>query len=54
MIDEKEVPKCHFYLTDKRCKKGKSCSYWHGQHDEKRRHYTCGAVDHMSSSCPRQ
>ena len=45
--------KCKFYLSEGGCRKGKQCTYSHEARDEKRRCWTCGAVDHMSSSCTR-
>eukprot|EP00435_Cladocopium_sp_Y103_P030730 s947_g7.t1 len=45
--------RCKFYLTDTGCRKGKQCSYSHEARDERRRCWTCGATDHMSSSCSR-
>eukprot|EP00438_Fugacium_kawagutii_P029791 Skav227164 [mRNA] locus=scaffold502:278286:285743:- [translate_table: standard] len=52
--DEREKPVCRFFLTDGGCKRGKSCKWSHDVKDEKRRCWTCGAVDHMSSQCPRR
>ena len=51
--DEKQKPKCKFYLTDGGCRKGKECGFSHDVRDEKRRCYTCGSVDHLSPSCTR-
>jgi len=51
--DEKQKPKCKFYLTDGGCRKGKECGFSHDVRDEKRRCYTCGSVDHFSPSCTR-
>ena len=51
--DEKQKPKCKFYLTDGGCRKGKGCGFSHDVRDEKRRCYTCGSVDHLSPSCTR-
>ena len=46
-------PRCKFYLSEAGCRKGKQCTYSHDVKDEKRRCWTCGAVDHMASSCTR-
>ena len=51
--DEKQKPKCKFYLTDGGCRKGKECGFSHDVRDEKRRCYTCGSVDNLSPSCTR-
>ena len=46
-------PKCHFFLSEKGCRKGKQCTFSHDTKDEKKRCWTCGATDHMSPSCTR-
>ena len=49
---------CKFFFTDAGCRKGKECRFLHDitkeEMAEKRRCWTCGAVDHLSPSCPRK
>ena len=51
---EDDRSKCRFYLTDSGCRKGKDCKFSHDQRDDKKRCYSCGAIDHFSPSCPRK
>ena len=51
---EEEKSKCRFFLTDSGCRKGKECKFSHDLKDDRRRCYTCGAVDHLSPACPRK
>ena len=44
---------CRFFGTDAGCRKGKECKWLHQVEDNKRRCWTCGAIDHFSQSCPR-
>ena len=46
-------PRCKFYMSDGGCKKGKLCGFSHDFKDEKKRCWTCGAVDHFSPNCSR-
>ena len=46
--DAKEF-RCKFFLTGQ----ARECKFNHSQRDEKRRCYSCGAVDHISPNCPR-
>ena len=46
-------PRCKFYMSDGGCKKGKLCGFLHDFKDEKKRCWTCGAVDHFSPNCSR-
>ena len=46
-------PRCKFYMSDGGCKKGKLCGFSHDFKDEKKRRWTCGAVDHFSPNCSR-
>ena len=40
-------------MSDGGCKKGKLCGFSHDFKDEKKRCWTCGAVDHFSPNCSR-
>ena len=51
--EEKQKPRCKFFLTDGGCRKGKECGFSHDVRDEKRRCYTCGSVEHLAPSCTR-
>ena len=51
--EEKGKMKCRFYNSEGGCKKGKECEWLHESRDDKRRCWTCGAVDHMSPACSR-
>ena len=51
--EEKGRPACKFYLSEGGCRKGKECSWSHDVRDEKRRCYTCGSTQHLSSTCTR-
>ena len=51
--EERQKPKCKFFLTDGGCRKGKECGFSHDMRDEKRRCYTCGSVEHLAPSCTR-
>lgn len=52
--EEKERPKCRFYLSEGGCRRGKECRWSHDQKDDKKRCWVCGATDHMSPGCPRK
>ena len=55
---QQERQRCKFFFTDAGCRKGKECRFLHDitkeEMAEKRRCWTCGAVDHLSPSCPRK
>jgi hypothetical protein len=51
--EEKGKMKCRFYNSEGGCKKGKECEWLHESRDDRRRCWTCGAVDHMSPACSR-
>ena len=42
---------CRFFLTDAGCRRGRSCPFGH-QLDGDKRCWTCGAKDHMATTCP--
>eukprot|EP00435_Cladocopium_sp_Y103_P016796 s584_g4.t1 len=54
----RERQRCKFFFTDSGCRKGKECRFLHDitkeEMAEKRRCWTCGAIDHLSPSCPRK
>ncbi|CAE7424386.1 unnamed protein product [Symbiodinium sp. KB8] len=45
---------CRFYLTDKGCSKGASCSFSHNftRKEKMGRCWTCGSSQHQQTSCP--
>ena len=47
-----EAKPCKFFLTDKGCRRGKSCKWSHNQKDEKMRCWACGASEHLRKDCP--
>ena len=51
--EEKEKPKCRFYLSDQGCRRGKSCTFSHEQKDEKKRCWICGSPEHFAPACTR-
>ena len=51
--EEKGKMRCRFYNSESGCKKGKDCEWLHESRDDRRRCWTCGAVDHMSPACSR-
>lgn len=52
--ESRERQKCKFFLTDSGCRRGKTCKWSHDQRDDRKRCWTCGAVDHMAPTCPRK
>ena len=42
---------CRFFLSEKGCKKGASCSFLH-EADGKQRCWQCGSLEHMRKDCP--
>ena len=50
--EEKDAPRCKFYLSEDGCKKGKGCRFSHDQKDELKRCWACGSTKHFSNKCP--